>query len=375
VYEVQKRRIALYRRTHTPWTTYELTEQPALAKECEERVLDAYERGEAEELKMHFHRYRSIGVLPTRETWHKFLLIAYQAGDYHEIQSLFHTLVTFGVQPDVTAWNFLLDVLSKRGLVRKTEEVFRAALRSLKGNVNEFTMRAFFNCLMQEKRYLRAMLVFAGMQDYGYSITAEERQTLENFCVQHLGERPGGLEELKVPEEDLGAVTEAFRLDRITFGHANVLSVSDALSPAGRDAVLTWYAKRASHLTPAQAFANVLESARFAWETQFSHSLGLDPLHIPVLRGWMTPDFSLSPEVAQALDQHLSSPPHAYNLASYNNAAGLPRFLIVSKDAQNNKFIKHIVDKDGLPVPNDEAALCNAAFKNKSPLDFVRQSL
>lgn len=359
-----------------PWTRYELIPQPELAKECEERVALAYANGQDEEAKMHFHRYRSIGVLPTTTTWRKFLLVAYKSGDHHEIQSLFHTLMTFGVQIDVTSWNFLLDILSKRGLVRKTEEVFWSAMQSVRGNINEFTMRAFFNCLMQEKRYLRAMIAYAGLAEMGFSITAEERHTLEQFCKQHVGERPGGLEPLNVPEEDAEAVAAAFQLDRITFGHANVLSCSDNLSSAGRNAVLTWYAKRATNISDKEAFNVVLETARFAWESNVSSALGLDALNLSVMRGWISSGdlanpLSVDAATADMLDQHLSTAP--YSLGSFSFEDGSNRYLVVTKS--NAGFQRHILTLDGKPVPAQEAETCTRYLKGIKPLDFIRSTL
>lgn len=95
------RYIALYRPSHTPWVQYELTSQPETAKECHERVLAAYEQGDYETARMQFHRYRSLGVLPLTETWHKILLIAYKEGNYHDIESLFATLMEAGVTIDI----------------------------------------------------------------------------------------------------------------------------------------------------------------------------------------------------------------------------------------------------------------------------------
>ena len=369
----QKRSIALYRTSFAPWTQYELKEQPELSKECEERVLSAYANGEVEEAKMLFHRYRSIGVMPSTETWHKFLLMAYKAGDYHEIQSLFHTLITFGVQPDVNAWNFLLDVLSKRGLVRKTEEIFWSALKFTNGALNEFSLRALFNCLFQEKRYVRAMIAYAGMLDYGFSVSEQERKTLEDFCVKHIQERPGGFEALVVPEEDVKIVADAFRLDRITFGYSNVLSCSDHLSPAGRDAVLKWYAKRATDVTPKRAFDTVLESARFAWESNVSDVLGLDKLRLSVIRGWTRPgQFNLDSGAAEILDAHIKQQ-SSYNVTSYTTEAGLLRTLRVTKDQQG--FQRQIIDQEGKPISTEEAQEANKIFSSVSPLEFLRSTL
>lgn len=336
----------------------------------------AYNSDQVEEAKMHFHRYRSIGVLPTTTTWRKFLLLAYKTGDYHEIQSLFHTLTTFGVRPDVTAWNFLLDLLSKRGLVRKTEEAFWSAMRSTHGDLNEFTLRAFFNCLMQEKRYLRAMIAYAGMAEYGYTITAEERHTLEEFCKQHVGERPGGLESLTVPEEDAAAVAAAFQLDRITFGHANVLSCSDNLSQAGRNAVLTWYAKRATSISSTEAFKIVFETARFAWESNISSALGLNPLHLSVLHGWiksgdLANPITLDAVSAEGLDEQLATAP--YTLGSFTLEDGSNRFLVVTKDGSG--YRKHVLTLEGKPVPAQDAESCAKYLKGVKPLDFIRSSL
>lgn len=376
VNNIQKRYIALYRATHVPWTQYELTEQPDLASECEARVLSAYEHGHEEEARVYFHRYRSIGVLPSTATWRKVLLLAYKEGDYHEIQSLFHTLITFGVFPDVTAWNFLLDILSKRGLVRKTEEVFWNAMQCTKGEINEFAIRSVFNCLMQEKRYLRAMVAYAGMVEYGYSITSEERKTLSDFCLQHLQERPGGLEALNVPEEDAEMVARAFKLDRITFGYANVLSCSDNLSAAGRNAVLTWYAKRATNLTAEQAFNHVLENARFVWESAVSSALGLDALHFSVIRGWISSGDSetlnIDANAAEGLENALSrSSP--YNLGSFTLEDGSSRSLIVTKDSSG--FKRQIINADGKPASADDASAVFQHLKGVKPLDFIRSTL
>lgn len=373
---VHKRHIALYRPTHMPWTRYELTSQPELAKECEECVVAACANGQDEEAKMHFHRYRSIGVMPTTNTWRKFLLMAYKTGDYHEIQSLFHTLTTFGVQPDVTSWNFLLDILSKRGLVRKTEEIFWSAMQSLNGHVNEFTMRAFFNCLMQEKRYLRAMIAYNGLAEMGFSITAEERHTLEQFCKQHVADRPGGLEPLNVPEEDAEAVAHAFQLDRITFGTSHVLSCSDNLSSAGRNAVLTWYAKRATNISEAEAFKIVLDTARFAWDANVSATLGLDNLNLSVMRGWLNSGDLSKPLVvdattAEVLAQHTANSP--YSLGSYSFEDGASRVLVVSKT--NTGFQRHILSLDGKPVSAEDAAACLSYLKGVKPLDLIRSTL
>ena len=369
----QKRFIALYRTTFMPWTQYELREQPELAKECEERVLSAYANGEVEEAKMMFHRYRSIGVLPSTETWHKFLLLSYKMGDYHEIQALFQTLMTSGVQLDVNSWNFLLDVVSKRGLVRKTDELFWMAFKFTNGALNEFSLRAFFNCMMQEKRYTRAMIAYAGMVDYGLSVTAEERNTLEEFCLKHIQERPGGFEELVVPQEDEKMVVAALKLDRITFGYTNVLSSSDGLSPAGRDAVLKWYAMRVTDVTPKQAFDSVLQSARYCWESHASSALGLDDIRLSVIRGWTQPGhFTIDAGAAAELDAHIQQR-NAYDVTTYTSDEGLFRTLRITKDQQG--YQRQIIDKEGKPVSNDEVQAVNKLFQSVSPLEFLRATL
>lgn len=370
---VQKRYIALYRTSFMPWTQYELTSQPNLAKECEERVVAAYKAGDNDEARMQFHRYRSIGVLPTTETWHKFLLLSYKEGNYHDIQSLFYTLHTFGVSPDITSWNFLLDILSKRGLVRKTEEVFWTIMHATQGHVNEFTLRAYFNCLMQEKRYLRAMIAYAGLKEFGYSVDAESLKTLEDFCLQHIRERPGGTQALNVPAEDVAIVEAAFQKDRVTFGHSNVLACSDDLSPAGRDAVLTWYALRATNISQKDAFKIVSDSAQLAWESHVSESLGVDQIRLSVLRGWMQPgDFSINPDASLLLDAALAKGP--YVVSTYQTAEGQTRELVLSK-ADKSKYQRLIVDSNGSPVSSEEASLANEFLKTVKPIDFLRSTL
>jgi len=368
-----QRYIALYRATHMPWAAYELTNQPELARECEERVLAAYAANEVEELKMHFHRYRSIGVLPTNETWHKFLLTCYKAGDYHEIQSLFHTLISFGVTPDVTAWNFLLDLLSKRGLVRKTEETFWAAMKELKGGLDEFSMNSFLNCLMQEKRYLRAMIAVAGMYEYGYRVPEDVVATLEQFCLKHLQERPGGFETLTVPAEDAKAITDAVKLDKITFGHENVLSCSDDLSPAGRDALLTWYAKRATNLTPQEAYARVLDSALDSWHEGATAAFGISPALLPSLRSLLESNqLPVAPIIIDEAEAKQGT--QQYTLGTYNTPEGLPRNLLIT--SRPDGFIAHhITDESGKQVSNEEAKSFVDLLRTHGLMNFARASL
>lgn len=371
--KVSQRYIALYRATHMPWAAYELTNQPELAKECEERVLAAYAANEVEELKMHFHRYRSIGVLPTTETWHKFLLTCYKAGDYHEIQSLFHTLISFGVTPDVTAWNFLLDLLSKRGLVRKTEETYWAAMKELKGELDEFSMKAFLNCLMQEKRYLRAMVAVAGMYEYGYSVPEDVVATLEQFCLKYLQERPGGFETLVVPSEDAKRITDAANLDKITFGHENVLSCSDDLSPAGRDALLTWYAKRATDLTPKEAYIRVLDSALNSWHDGATEALGLDPVCLPALRSLVESNkLPVAPIVIDEAQTKQGTKQHT--VGTYTTPDGLRRSLLITS-LPDGSLSHHITDEAGKQISNEEAQTFVDFLRTHGVTHFARSSL
>jgi hypothetical protein len=372
---VQKRFIALYRPSFLPWTQYELTSQPELAKECEERVVAAYKANDADEARMQFHRYRSIGVMPSTETWHKFLLIAYKEGNIHDIQSLFYTLRSFGVNADVTAWNFLLDILSKRGLVRKSEEIFWSIMQETYGRVNEFTLRTFFNCLLQEKRYLRAMIAYAGLKEYGFSIDADSLKILEDFCHQHIKERPGGIDTLNVPVEDLPIVQAALRLDAITFGHSNVLACSDNLSSAGRDAVLTWYAKRATDISVSDAFKIVYEHARLGWDIHTALSIGADRLCLSVLREWMqVGDLRLSTDLARMVDERIAQN-GPYFISSFNNPEGLPRAIFVSKSDQKT-YHRLVVDANGTPLSEAEAAATHEFVRaSKTPIAFLQSLL
>jgi len=368
----QQRFIALYRPTFTPWTQYELTEQPELAKECEERVVAAYKAGDAVEARMHFHRYRSIGVLPTTETWHKILLLAYNEGDYHDIQSLFHTLQSFGRHLDVNAWNFLLDILSKRGLVRKTEEIFWTIVSATKGNINEFTLRSLFNCYLQEKRYMRAMVAYAALQEFGYSIDDESLKILENFCFDHVQTNPGSMETLSVPPEDAPIVEAALKLDRVTFGHEHVLGCSERLSPAGRDAVLTWYSKRTSTPTPQSAFKSVLETARLAFEQNYASALGFDSLHLPILRGWANEGaFTVNGSDQASLDSHLARSP--YCITSFTLEDGQARTVLLTKSG--SEYQRQVLDASGNPVSSEEVAKVAAYLRSVKFLEFICSSL
>lgn len=335
--------------------------------------MEAYKAGDSEEANVHFHRFRSLGVLPTTETWHKILLLAYKDGNYFDIQSLFYTLISFGVVPDVHSWNFLLDVLSKRGLVRKTEEMFWQALYHTKGGLNETSFKAFFNVLMQEKRYLRAMTVVAGMQAYGFSVDAESIKTLQEACLQHISSQPGALEPLNVPAEDLPKLQAAIELDRLTFGNKHVLAVADDLSVAGRDAVLTWYSKRKNNIQAEQAYNIVLADARVAWEQHASSALGLDKLRLSVVRGWIQSgdDLSFEADIANALDASLAQEP--YHVVDIANEAGATHHLLVTK--QGTAFKRTVIDAQGTAVPADVQASYTAHLKSANPLELVRSTL
>lgn len=370
---VQKRYIALYRTTHTPWAHYELTNQPELAKECEELVAEAYKNGNVEEAKVYFHRYRSLGVLPTTRTWHKILLLAYKEGDYNEIQSLIHELMIFGVQIDNTAWNFLIDIVSKRGLVRKTEETFWSAITHLQGEINEFTMRSYFNCLMQEKRYARAIIAYAGMVEYGFKVTDEERSTLEEFAKKRISELPGGLQPMaNVPQEDLELVQNALRLDELTFSHSNLLSASDNLTPAGRNAVLTWYAMRATNISSTEAFNILVKQARQAWNNSFSKALRIDGTKYSLLNSWMsaTSDetLTLEPSVAEAIDHQLQKGPFEVGSFAFSEA---PKYkFLISKGAKG--YERSVVAGEGTPIPIDEATFYNQNIRKIKPHILLR---
>lgn len=291
LYKVQQRFIALYRPTFKPWARYELKHIPEFAKSCEEQVLRAFAEGNAEELKVVFHKYRSLGSLPTNETWHKFLLTCYQEGQYLELESLIAELNMFGVPVDVHAWNFLLDVVTKQRLMTKSMNVFWSMMRYLKSHVNEFSFRTYFNMLMEEKKYNRAMVVYAGMLDYGYGISEEEHKTLEKFCLEYLLKQPGGWDILRVPDaEDGRKLKKAAERDELIGARDayHVLSCVDDLTPKGKELVLEWYTRRIpANTTPQEAFKHVLHNCRIQWDQYMAGALRIEPLRLSILRPLM----------------------------------------------------------------------------------------
>lgn len=345
-----------------------------MAKECEDRVLEAYKAGDAEEAFVHFHRFRSMGVLPTTETWHKILLLSYRDGNYYDIESLFHTLISFGVTPDVVAWNFLLDLVSKRGLVRKSEEIFWQAVKYTNGQINETTFQLLFNVLMQEKRYLRAMVILAGMKQNGVSISEEQNKILQDFSQKHIQEQPGAFKPLRVPSVDVERVSAALDADEASFSNSNLLSIADYLSPEGQKAVLDWHNDRIKNVTPEAAFKFVMRTAAQAWDHNFSEAFGVDQLRTQVLKAIVSQPsdtITLEENLSRLVDAQIERtkvstfPVGSLSLEEDKKSV---QHIFISQTEVKNTYKRKILDYRGQPItnPNLQAQLSQAPITSAS---------